>query len=68
MRSNEFIVVVESWPRLLKEKGKPGWLKLDFDKMTIEDSEKEEEQQQVNVLYFCPPFILPSLGGGVVTL
>ena len=40
---------LESWPRLLNAKNKPGWLKIDFDKMDIEDSEAEESQAQLNV-------------------
>ena len=40
---------LESWPRLLSTKNKPGWLKIDFDKMDIEDSEAEESQAHLNV-------------------
>eukprot|EP00794_Sanderia_malayensis_P013706 gene13706-15135_t len=41
-----------NWVRLLKDKIKPGWLKIDFDKMEIEDSEKEEEEKQINNITF----------------
>jgi len=42
----------ESWPRLLSTKNKPGWLKIDFDKMDIEDSEAEESQAHLNNISF----------------
>eukprot|EP00112_Aurelia_sp_Birch-Aquarium-sp1_P020432 Seg527.5 transcript_id=Seg527.5/GoldUCD/mRNA.D3Y31 product=Very-long-chain protein_id=Seg527.5/GoldUCD/D3Y31 len=42
----------ESWPRLLKEEAKPGWLKLDFDKMSIDDSENEEREPQLKNISF----------------
>lgn len=38
----------ESWPRLLKNQQKPGWLKIDFDKMSVEDSEPEEKEPQLS--------------------
>lgn len=42
---------VEEWPRLLKSEQKPGWLKIDFDKLRLEDSDKEEEDEteRINV-------------------
>jgi prostaglandin-E synthase len=35
--------VPEWWPRLIKDKGKVPWIKVDFDKWKDEDDEKEEE-------------------------
>jgi len=35
--------VSEWWPRLLKDKGKVAWIKVDFDKWKDEDEEKDEE-------------------------
>lgn len=33
----------EEWPRLLKQEKKPVWLRVDFDKWKVEDSEEEKE-------------------------
>ncbi|XP_057299973.1 very-long-chain (3R)-3-hydroxyacyl-CoA dehydratase-like [Hydractinia symbiolongicarpus] len=44
----------EEWPRLLKSEQKPGWLKVDFDKLRLEDSDKgeEDETERINKISF----------------
>ena len=39
------------WPRVTYKKEKAAWLRLDFDKLELEDSEGDQEQvQKVNIL------------------
>uniref|UniRef100_A0A183CLS9 CS domain-containing protein n=1 Tax=Globodera pallida TaxID=36090 RepID=A0A183CLS9_GLOPA len=45
-RRVEFVIPKEKeewWPRLLKEKTKVAWIKVDFDKWKDEDEEKEDD-------------------------
>ncbi|XP_038078658.1 very-long-chain (3R)-3-hydroxyacyl-CoA dehydratase-like [Patiria miniata] len=39
--------VNDPWPRVTYKKLKPAWLRLDFDKWTMDDSEEDEQQTQV---------------------
>jgi len=41
-----------SWPRLLKSKEKPGWLRIDFDKWIIEESDEENLTEQIDKITF----------------
>ena len=36
----------DPWPRLTYNKQKPVWLRLDFDKWKLDDSEEEEEEEE----------------------
>ena len=43
----------QEWPRLLKSKEKPGWLRIDFDKWKIEESEEEPNNEDyINKISF----------------
>eukprot|EP00795_Rhopilema_esculentum_P006024 gene6024-11395_t len=42
----------DSWPRLLKNQQKPEWLKVDFDKMVVDDSETEEVDPKLKNITF----------------
>ncbi|XP_013389788.1 very-long-chain (3R)-3-hydroxyacyl-CoA dehydratase 3 [Lingula anatina] len=36
----------ETWPRLMLEGRKPAWLRIDFEKMTFDDSSEDEEHSE----------------------
>ena len=39
----------DDWPRLLKDKMKPGWLRIDFDKWIVDDSDQDVEKHTLDV-------------------
>ena len=41
--------VEESWPRLTAERLKLQWLKIDFDKFPVDDSEEEQDISNRNI-------------------
>lgn len=63
-RGTEFILIKEKpnwWPRLLKDKTKQHWLKMDFPKWKDEDETDEEAEQGLGGMSGMPG--MPGMGG-----